>query len=134
MTAERREEIARIVDPMAYDQWQRWKPMGQNFNVSAAHIESAREDWERALAKADQIMGLEGESAQCDEAKAWSARCSHVEAALSRLSRAVHRVLAARDAFRSPERNSHPNLVLEEAEAWIELRSALGVGAAPNDR
>jgi hypothetical protein len=56
---------------------------------------------------------------------AWEARCGQVEMALSQLSRAVLRVIEAKDAFRSPERDSHPNLVLEEAEAWVALRKLL---------
>jgi hypothetical protein len=54
---------------------------------------------------------------------AWELRCAQVEKALSKLARAARRVIDAKEAWRSPDRDSHPNLVREEAEAWIELQS-----------
>lgn len=54
---------------------------------------------------------------------AWQRRSEQVELALSQVTRAVRRVMDARDAFRVPDRGSHPNLVLEEAEAWVELKA-----------
>lgn len=57
------------------------------------------------------------------EAVAWQTRCENVETVLARLSSAAWRVIQAHEAWRSPDRDSHPNLVLEEAEAWVGLRA-----------
>lgn len=58
------------------------------------------------------------------EAVAWRERCVNVEKALSNLARAARRVIEAREAFRSPDRRqTHPDLVLEEAEAWVALQA-----------
>ena len=65
----------------------------------------------------------EARAALSREGEGWRERCENVEKALSNLARAARRVIDARDAFRSPERKSHPNLVLEEAEAWIALQA-----------
>lgn len=89
------------------------------FGVATGDYAVAVRRGDLAEARATRAEGL------LAEAEEWERRCANVEAVLSSLSKAAWRVVNARDAFRSPDRTNHPNLVLEEAEAWIVLREAL---------
>ena len=68
-----RERIARIIDPSAWDQWERWEPLlpEGNFNVPAKAIREVQEEVHRALAKADAILARpdEGEAVAKDRAQ-----------------------------------------------------------------
>lgn len=64
-----------------------------------------------------------GSAAADNNREGWERRAIEMEKALNRLARAARRVLDAKEMWRSPDRGSHPNLVIEEAGAWIELQA-----------
>lgn len=74
---------------------------------------------------ADKFLALLSPPNQGEEVGRLRERGEQVEQRLSDLARAVRRVMDAREAWRSPDRGNHPNLVLEEAEAWAALRSVM---------